>query len=133
MRTILRFLFSALGLLVASYVLPGLHHDSFVDLLAVAVVLGVLNATLGPLLKLIAFIPVVFSFGCFSLVINGLVFWLAGALSHRLGLAFQVDGFWAGFFGALITSLVAGFVEVVLIGREPKEGPPAPHNLKIVN
>ena len=133
MRTLLRFLFSALGLLVASYVVPGLHHGSFVDLLAVAVVLGVLNATLGPLLKFIAFIPVVLSFGCFSLVINGLVFWLAGSLSHRLGLDFRVDGFWAGFFGALITSIVASLVEVVLIGREPTDGPRAPRNLKIVN
>ena len=132
MRTLLRFLFSALGLLVASYILRGLHHGSFLDLLAVAVLLGVLNATLGPLLKFIAFIPVVLSFGCFSLVINGLVFWLAGTLSHRLGLDFRVDGFWAGFFGALITSLVAGIVEVVLIGREPKDGPP-PRNLKIIN
>ncbi len=132
MRTLLRFLFSALGLLVASYILPGLHHGSFLDLLAVAVLLGVLNATLGSLLKFIAFIPVVFSFGCFSLVINGLVFWMAGSLSSRMGLGFRVDGFWAGFFGALITSLVAGLVEAVLIGREPKGGPPA-RNLKIIN
>ena len=133
MRTLLRFLFSALGLLVASYILRGLHHGSFLDLLAVAVLLGVLNATLGPLLKFLAFVPVVLSFGCFSLVINGLVFWLAGTLSHRLGLDFRVDGFWAGFFGALITSLVAGLVEVVLIGREPKAGPRTPRRIKIVN
>ncbi len=133
MRTLLRFLFSAVGLLVASYALPGLRHGSFVDLLAVAVLLGVLNATLGSLLKFIAFIPVIFSFGCFSLVINGLVFWLVGSLSHRLGLGFEVAGFWAGFFGALITSLVAGLLEVILIGRERRNGPSAPRTIKIIN
>lgn len=133
MRTLLRFLFSTIGLLVACYALPGLHHGSFVDLLAVVVLLGVLNATLGPLLKFIAFVPVVFSFGCFSLVINGLVFWLVGALSLRLGLDFKVDGFWAGFFGALITSLVAGIVELILIGKERRDGPPPKRSIKIVN
>lgn len=133
MRTLLRFLFSALGLLVASYVVPGLHHGSFMDLLAVAVLLGVLNATLGSLLKFIAFIPVALSFGCFSLVINGLVFWLAGALSWRLGLDFRVDGFWAGFLGALITSITASVLEFLLIGRKGQDDPKQPRNLKIIN
>ena len=133
MRTLLRFLFSALGLLVASYVVPGLHHGSFMDLLAVAVLLGVLNATLGSLLKFIAFIPVALSFGCFSLVINGLVFWLAGALSWRLGLDFRVDGFWAGFLGALITSITASVLEFLLIGRKGRDVPRQPRNLKIIN
>lgn len=133
MRTVLRFLFSALGLLVASYVVPGLHHGGFVDLLAVAVLLGLLNATLGSLLKFLAFVPVALSLGCFSLVINGVVFWLVGALSSRLGLHFRVDGFWAGFFGALITSLTAGILEFVLIGRKSQDEPRPPRNLKIIN
>jgi len=132
-RTILRFLFSAVGLLAASVVVSGLHRGAFLELLAVAVILGALNATLGMVLKFIAFIPVACSLGCFSLVINGLVFWLAGRLSESLGLGFRVDGFWPGFFGALVTSVVAGLLERILLGKEETRRPEAPRRIKIVN
>ena len=70
-RLLLRFLFSAVGLLVASYLVPGIRHGAFIDLVAVAVILGALNGTLGLLLRFIAFVPMVCSFGCLSLFING--------------------------------------------------------------
>ncbi|WP_243318576.1 phage holin family protein [Geothrix paludis] len=133
MTTLLRFLFSAIGLLVASAVVPGLGHGAFLDLLIVAVILAALNATVGSLLKVIAFVPMACSLGCFSLVINGLVFWLAGTLSTRLGLQFTVSGFWAGFFGALVTSVVASVLGALFIpkDRQRPQGP-APR-IKIVN
>ncbi len=133
LKTLLRFLFSALGLLVASAVVPGLHHGAFTDLLAVAVILGLLNATVGALLKFVALVPMVCSFGCFSLVINGLMLWLAGTVSTRLGLQFSVSGFWAGFFGALVASLVAAILGGIFIPkeRERPQGPPPP--IKIIN
>jgi putative membrane protein len=127
-RTLLRFLFSAVGLLVASYVVPGIRHGSFTDLLAVAVLLGALNATLGSLLRFVALVPLVCSFGCLSLIINGLVFWLAGWLASSLGLGFQVKGFWAGFFGALVSAVVASLLERLLTpqnGDRPEDPPPA--------
>lgn len=133
MRTLLRFFFSAIGLLAASTLVDGLHRGSFTELLAVAVLLGALNATLGMLLKFIAFIPVACSLGCFSLVINGLVFWLAGRLSETLGLGFRVNGFWSGFFGALVTSLVAWLLERVLLGKEEPRRPEPPRQIKVVN
>ncbi len=133
MRTLLRFLFSAIGLLAASALVPGLHRGTFLELLAVAVLLGALNATLGMVLKFLALIPVACSLGCFSLVINGLVFWLAGGLSQRLGLGFKVDGFWPGFFGALVTSVVAWLLERVLLGKEEPRRPPPPRPVKAVN
>ncbi len=135
MRILLRFLFSAVGLLVASYLVPGIRHGAFMDLVAVAVLLGALNATLGGLLKFLALVPVVLSFGCLSLLINGLVFWLAGTLSSSLGLGFSVSGFWAGFFGAFITSLTAGILELILIGRDRGDGdfPRGPRRIKIVH
>ena len=133
MNTALRFLFSAVGLLVASALVPGLGHGSFLDLVIVAVILAALNATVGIFLKIVAFVPMACSFGCFSLVINGLVFWLAGTLSSRLGLAFSVSGFWAGFFGALVTSVVASALGAIFIPNERRrpQGPPPP--IKIIN
>ncbi len=131
-KTLLRFLFSALGLLVASALVPGLGHGAFTDLLAVAVILGLLNATVGALLRFVALVPMVCSFGCFSLVINGLVFWLAGTLSSRLGLQFSVSGFWAGFFGALVTSVVASILGGIFIPKE-RERPQGPRPIKVIN
>ena len=133
MTLALRFLFSAIGLLVACSIIKGLGHGSFLDLLIVAVILAALNTTVGSVLKLIAIIPMACSFGCFSLVINGLVFWLAGTLSSKLGLAFTVDGFWAGFFGALVSSVIASILGAIFIPqdrRRPQGPPPA---IKIVN
>ena len=134
-RAMLRFLFSAVGLMSAAALVPGIHRGSFIELLAVAVLLGFLNATLGALLKFLAMIPVVLSLGCMSLVINGLLFWLAGTLSVRLGLGFRVDGFWPGFLGALVSGFIAWLLETVLLGREggvPPPSPPPPP-LKIIN
>lgn len=133
MTVLLRFLFSAIGLLVACSVVPGLGHGTFLDLLIVAVILGALNVTLGTFLKLIAIVPMACSFGCFSLVINGLIFWLAGALSSKLGLNFTVSGFWAGVFGALVSSVIASILGAIFIpkDRQRPTGPPPP--IKIVN
>ena len=119
MHTLLRFLFSAIGLLVAAFVVPGVHGGPFLELLVVAVILGALNATLGLLMKAIAFLPNFCTFGCLGLFINGLVFWAAGALSSNLGLHFRVDGFWAGFFGALVSSAIAGILGWIFL---PKKG-----------
>lgn len=134
-RLVLRFLFSAIGLLAASAVVPGIRHGAFLDLLAVAVLLGALNSTLGMLLKFLAFVPMACSFGCLSLVINGLVFWFAGWLATGLGLQFRVSGFWAGFFGALVSSVAATLLEWLFLGRD-RDGRPRreePRRIKQVN
>jgi putative membrane protein len=133
MRLLLRFLFSAVALLVASTLLPGIHHGRFLDLLAVAVLLGALNATLGALLNLISNVPVVLTFGCFSLVINGLVFWAAGTLSARLGLGFRVEGCTTAFFGALLTSALTWLLERIFLGPESPRRPEPPRRIKQVN
>ncbi len=133
MTTLLRFLFSAIGLLVACSFVPGLNHGTFLDLLIVAVILAALNTTVGSFLKLIALVPMACSFGCFSLVINGLVFWLAGMLSARLGLNFTVSGFWAGFFGALVSSIVAAVLNGIFIPKDRQRPQGPPPRIKVVN
>jgi putative membrane protein len=132
MTVLLRFLFSAIGLLVACSVVPGLGHGTFLDLLIVAVILGALNVTLGTFLKLIAIVPMACSFGCFSLVINGLIFWLAGALSSKLGLNFTVSGFWSGVFGALVSSVIASILGAIFIPKD-RQRPQGPRHIKVIN
>jgi putative membrane protein len=133
MSMILRFVFSAIGLLAACSFVHGLEHGSFLDLLIVAVLLAALNTTVGSFLKVIAFVPVACSFGCFSLVINGLVFWLAGALSSKLGLDFTVSGFWAGFFGALVSSVIASILGAIFIPKDRQRPHGPPPTIKVVN
>ncbi len=140
MDTLLRFLFSAIGLMAASSLVSGITHGGFMELLAVAVLLGALNATLGQVLKLLALVPVACSFGCFNLVINGLVFLLAGRLSAALGLHFAVSGFWAAFWGALVSSAVAGLLGWLFLPKRRGGGPgprrdddAGPRPIKIVN
>ena len=133
MSMLLRFVFSAIGLLVAGSFVPGLGHGSFLDLLIVAVILAALNTTVGSFLRLIAIVPMACSFGCFSLVINGLVFWMAGALSSKLGLNFTVSGFWAGFFGALVSSLIASILNGIFIPKDRQRPQGPPPTIKVVN
>jgi putative membrane protein len=73
------------------------------------------------------------SFGCLSLFINGLVFWAASWVALRMGLAFRVSGFWAGVFGALVSSIVATVLESLFLGREQPPRPEAPRRIKIVS
>jgi putative membrane protein len=73
------------------------------------------------------------TFGCFSLVINGLIFWLAGALSSKLGLNFTVSGFWAGFFGALVSSLIASILNGIFIPTDRQRPQAPPPTIKVVN
>lgn len=133
MKTLLRFLFSAIGLLVAGSLVPGIRHGGFMDLLAVAVILGALNATLGIGLRFMAFVPMVCSFGCLSLFINGLVFWFAGWVASRVGLDFHVAGFWAGFFGALVSSVVATLLGWIFLGKDKRGRPEPPRRVKMIN
>jgi putative membrane protein len=133
MTVLLRFLFSAIGLLVACSFVPGLNHGTFLDLLIVAVILAALNTTVGSFLRVIALVPMACTFGCFSLVINGLVFWLAGTLSAKLGLAFTVSGFWAGFFGALVSSLIASVLGAIFIPKDRYRPQGPGPSIKVVN
>ncbi len=133
MTAVLHFLFSAMGLLVASSLVPGLGHGTFLDLLVVAVILAALNTTVGTFLKVMAFVPMACSLGCFSLVINGLVFWLAGTLSSKLGLNFTVSGFWAGVFGALVSSVIASILGAIFIPRDRQRPQGPPPTIKVVN
>ncbi len=126
MRVLLRFLFSAVGILAASAMVPGIHAGTFTHLLAVAVILGFLNATVGQLIKVVAFVPVACSFGCLNLFINGLVFLLASRVAVRLGLDFHISGFWPAFFCALVSGILAWLLELVLIGKPRPQGPPPP-------
>ena len=108
MPFIVRLLVNAAALWVATAIVPGVTYTGgALPLLGVALVFGVINATLRPLAKILAFPLIILTLGIFALVINGLMLWLTSSLSEGLGLGFHVRGFWAAFWGALVVSLVS--------------------------
>ena len=111
MPFLIRLLVNAAALWVATRFVTGVTYTgSFLPIIGVALIFGVVNATIRPLLKLFTFPLYIVTFGLFALVINGLMLKLTSALSGRLGLGFHVSGFWPAFWGAL----VVGFVSMVL-------------------
>ncbi|MHA6792647.1 phage holin family protein [Pseudonocardia bannensis] len=83
-------------------------------LIVVAIIFGLVNAVLKPLIKVVGCPLYVLTLGLVGLVVNALLFMLVGWLSNSLGLPFTVDGFWSAFWGAIIVGIV-GFVLHLLI------------------
>jgi putative membrane protein len=103
MRLLLNWLLSAISLLVVSKFVPGFYVRGFTAALIAAVVIGLVNATLGLFLKLITLPLTLLTLGLFWWVINALMLMFASAL---LSPDFVVRGFWAAFWGAVVLSLL---------------------------
>lgn len=115
MNTIGRLIANAAALWVASYLLDGIHFDgSWPGLVGVALVFGVVNTFIKPVLTVLSFPVQILTLGLFTFVINALLLMLTGWLATKLGLAFQVDGFVPALLGALIVSVVSGLLSVFL-------------------
>jgi len=107
MRFLLRILVNAAALWVAAQFVPGIHAGGPGSFLAVAVVFGLVNALVRPLLKLLSCPVILLTLGLFTLVINALMLMLTAWVGRQLGIEFAVDTFWAAFLGALIVSIVS--------------------------
>ena len=112
MRLILLWILNAVALLSVAYVMPSIHVASFGAALLAALVLGLVNAVLRPLLLLLTLPVTLLTLGLFIFVINGLMFWLAGSMLE----GFVVSGFWPAVFGALLYSIVSGVLSGLLLG-----------------
>lgn len=122
-RLILRWAISAGGVAVGAWAIPGIsftgEHRVW-TLVLVALVLGLVNAFIRPILAGLSCGLIILTLGLFTLVINGLMLWLASYISENwLGLGFRVDGFWNAVLGAIIISLFS-FLVSTLIGARKK-------------
>jgi putative membrane protein len=98
-----RWLIGTVACLVATYVIPGIHYQHWLDLLVATFILGILNTFVRPLLFLLSLPLLIFTLGLFTLVINALLLYFVGAL---LNPRFAVDSFSAAFLGALLITIV---------------------------
>src|SRR4029077_15248800 len=99
MGFLIRLLVNAAALWVATRFVTGVTYTgALMPLLGVALVFGVVNTIIRPILKFLTFPLIIGTLGLFVLVVNGLMLLLTSALSGRLGLGFHVSDFWAGFW-----------------------------------
>lgn len=120
MKHVIGVLVSAAALGVAAWVVPGIvvagHSDASraETLLIVALIFGVINTVLKPIIKTLGCAFYVLTLGLAALVVNGLLLWLASYFADQLKLPFHVTGFVAAVEGALIVAVVSWVLHLVL-------------------
>jgi putative membrane protein len=98
--------------MLADLVLPGIGHQAFTDLAIVALLLGLVNAFVRPVLLLLTLPFVLFTVGIGFLIINALLLWMVGSIVP----GFRIEGFWSAFFGGMIISVTSSLVGSLLGG-----------------
>ncbi len=114
-KFIIRLLINGVALYLAVLVVPGISvaNSSPVTYLWLALIFGILNALLKPILKFLTCPLILLTLGLFTLVINTVLFYLTGWLAGQFDLGFFVDGFGAAFLGAIVVSVVSMVFEVI--------------------
>ena len=110
---ILVWLLNALCLLAVTYLVPGVQVQNFTTALVAAIVLGLINTFIKPLLSLLTLPITLLTLGLFSFVINALMFGLAAYFLD----GFSVSGFWPALFGALVFGVLSWIANSLLLGK----------------
>jgi putative membrane protein len=120
-KFIIRWAIIAVALYVAVVIvnalIPGgiqLQSSSWLSFIWLALIFGVLNAVIGPLLKLMTCPLIILTLGLFTLLLNTLLFYLAGYLGTAFGVGFSVTGFLPAFLGAMVVSVVSVFLNLLV-------------------
>ena len=114
LRILLHWILSAIALLIVAHVVPGFYVRSLGTALWAAVIIGLINATIGAVLKLITLPLTILTLGIFWIVINALMLWLATAFVP----GFRITGFVAAFVGAIVLMLVNLVFRALMPKRE---------------
>ena len=117
MNLLIRWVVTSLALFAAAWLVPGIQVDgnAWVIYIGTAVILGLVNALIRPLLTLLTCPLILLTLGLFTLVITALMLWLTSYLAvNFFGVGFYVDDFWAAFLGSVIVSVVSIVLSAVL-------------------
>ena len=104
-----RWLMTAIAVAAAVALVPGIDvtGNAWIAVALAALIVGLVNATIGLVFKIGAFGCIIMTFGLFNLVINALMLWLASWIAQNwFNLGFVVDGFWPAFWGGIVISIV---------------------------
>jgi len=119
MKLLLRILIPAAALGIAHLLISGIELTSGSELskagtlILVALIFGVVNAVLKPIVKTIGCLFYVVTLGLIGLVVNGLLLWLCSWIAGKLSLPFHITGFWPAFWGAIIVGVVGWVLNLV--------------------
>lgn len=111
---------NALALAAATWLLDGIEitgsstEDKVITLVLVALIFGVINAVIAPIVKLLSLPFIILTLGLFLLVINAGMLLFTSWISTEIGLGFHVDGFWTAVLGAIIVTIATWVLEAVL-------------------
>ncbi|BAY65527.1 hypothetical protein NIES22_56330 [Calothrix brevissima NIES-22] len=109
---LLTWLGTAVALLITSKIVSGFVIQTFVAALVAAIVIGLVNAFIRPILRFFAFPITLLSFGLFTFVINALALWLASALTPGSG--FEIKGFFPALLGSIVLAIVSSVINYFL-------------------
>lgn len=111
MRLLLVWLINTVALLALPYLMSSIRVESFATALIAALVLGLINAFIRPLLIILTLPATLLTLGLFIFVINGLLFWAVGSWVE----GFHVAGFWSGVGGAILYSIFSWALSAILL------------------
>ena len=114
MKLLLVWIINALSLLALPYLFTSIRIDSFTTAMIVALVLGLMNAAIRPLLILLTFPVTIVTLGLFIFVINGLLFWFVASFIE----GFTVAGFWPAVSGAIVYSIISWLCSAIILGAK---------------
>jgi len=114
MRLLLLWLINAVTLLLIPYITPSVSVDSFYTALITALILGLVNSVIRPILVLLTLPITIVTLGLFILVINALMFWFVASFVE----GFRVAGFWSAFWGAIVYAVLSTIFTAILMPRE---------------
>ncbi|HEY7406152.1 MAG TPA: phage holin family protein [Candidatus Angelobacter sp.] len=110
MKLLVRWLVNAIALMIVAYFVPDFHIRGFLDALIAALIIGLVNSTLGLVLKILTFPFTLITFGLFLIVINAVMLKMAASISP----GFEVRTWKAAFIGAILLSLITSFMHWIL-------------------
>jgi putative membrane protein len=115
-KLLLRLVINMLALYAAIALVPGIEAQSenWLSFIWLALIFGLINALLRPLLMLLTCPLIILTLGLGTLLINTLLFYLAGVIGQAFNVGFTVDGFWQAFLGALVVSIVSMVLSLLL-------------------
>jgi putative membrane protein len=120
-KFIIRWAINAVGLYAAVLLVPGIHlSGSWTGVLWLALIFGLLNALVRPLLKFLTCPLIILTLGLFTLIINTLMLMLTSTVGQAFGIGLIVDGFWAALLGSLVISIVSMVMSVIFRDERKK-------------
>ena len=111
---LIRFVINAAAIYIAAQLISGIHLDGWDAIIFVAIIFGLVNIFIKPLVSLITCLIQVITLGLFTLVINAGMLYFTAWLAQKFGLAFYIDNFISAFLGALIVSAISFILSKIL-------------------